>query len=1027
MPDTSNHYTCRANKCNGRLKAFSGNQLADHHYRYLIGKRSPIAIRAAEHTAQLGTNELAQRESLFRQSWINLLSCSTTLEMGVDIGELQAVALRNFPPHVSNYQQRAGRAGRRTDGVAVTLMYGQRRPHDRYYFERPEKLIAGKNLIPKLDPTNFNIQERHIRAELLAAFLRENLTTALAAENVKISEFFDLPITTFMPLPNGTIPTCSICAEFQNWLNSDAARTITQLWLNRLGNTSTETPKAVLSNFNTRIIHDLVASQIADWNTLANEIFAQKELLTDPSEIQNIQRIANRMASIKRELEKIGDRRLHDELARASILPIYGFPIDVVRLMTNESSGYRQNAGQNRHRLERDRRLALGEYAPSQDVVVDDRVHTRVGVFRVDTLEKRYYWVCEHCYHFQSQQQEAVVNSCPTCQRVPSSAAKAKTRQYRVPTAFVTDQTQAPRVTPYEKPMRQPTSQVFLAQDGSNPETFGASSEAYSLTCSQNGAFFLANKGKSDQGFAICNFCGRDLNHDQIKKGKHTRPSDGRECMGGYTRIHLGHEFRSDLLKVRFSQISSQYRLFQQVTHLADGHEIATQTDEATTNTGFWRSLLYALLAAAAQVIDVPRNELDGLFQPIQNSNGIAEIVIYDSVPGGAGYAQQIARQFQAILQRTYELVQSCDCGSSCYDCLRTYSNQIFHAELDRYAVIEFLKPLLEKIEPNETLTSFAPDAHQIALLKVNSNFMSYCRQAVSAIWYLPSFDESTTGLNWFKHLEVLIKDSENPIELILHELPRPNSDEQLFLRKRLCQWIDLGLLIIYQADNHGEYPELAMQMRSQSPIALKLHPDTEENTWLETRSDQGYEVVKARLENLRSHSVLASQLNDPDTQVIYPNPQDSQWQNLTLEELRDQLGLTTILQDQQIKRITYSDRYLQPQEAEILADLLQGNWLQTNTQISVRILEQRDQIPNRRADTERALIPINATVTQQPLRDRQHFDHGRSIEIYRCDGKHLRILLDKGMSFLKKKTSSVYEVTSSTYIVVSVQNRDRL
>ena len=107
----------------------------------------------------------------------------------------------------------------------------------------------------------------------------------------------------------------------------------------------------------------------------------------------------------------------------------------------------------------------------------------------------------------------------------------------------------------------------------------------------------------------------------------------------------------------------------------------------------------------------------------------------------------------------------------------------------------------------------------------------------------------------------------------------------------------------------------------------------TEENTWLETRSDQGYEVVKVRLENLRSHSVLVSQLNDPDTQVIYPNPQDSQWQNLTLEELRDQLGLTTILQDQQIKRITYSDRYLQPQEAEILADLLQGIGLQAKTQ----------------------------------------------------------------------------------------------
>jgi ATP-dependent helicase YprA (DUF1998 family) len=1030
LPDTSNYYTCRANKCNGRLKAFSGNQLADHHYRYLIAQRSPIAIRAAEHTAQLGTNELAQRESLFRQGWINLLSCSTTLEMGVDIGELQAVALRNFPPHVSNYQQRAGRAGRRTDGVAVTLMYGQRRPHDRYYFERPEKLIAGKNLIPKLDPTNFNIQERHIRAELLAEFLRIKFAdkdNKFAAENVKTSLFFNLPIGTFAPISKNAsnipiIDASSICAEFQLWLQTDSSKETTQTWLNRLGNGSARTPNIILEEFNNRIINDLISPQIADWNELANRI---EKLEIDRNALSRADRDARKKIDkgieiAETEMLKIGDRRLHDELARASILPIYGFPIDVVRLMTNESSGYRQNAGQNKHRLERDRRLALGEYAPSQDVVVDDRVHTSVGVFRADTLEKRYYWVCEHCNHFKSQQQEGVVNPCPTCQRVPSSAAKAKTRQYRVPTAFVTDQTHEPRVTPYEKPMRQPTSQVFLAQEGSNPETFGESSEAYSLTCSQNGMFFLANKGKSDQGFAICNFCGRDLNHDQIKKGKHNRPSDGRECVGRSTKIHLGHEFRSDLLKVRFTQIPNQYRLFQQVTHLADGHEIATQTEETTTNTGFWRSLLYALLAAAAQVIDVPRNELDGLFQPVQNSNGIAEIVIYDNVPGGAGYAQQIARQFQAILQRAYELVQSCDCGSSCYDCLRTYSNQVFHAELDRYAVIEFLKPLLEQIEPNETLIAFAPDAHQVSLIKVNHNFLSYCNQAVSAIWYLPSFNESMTGLNWFKHLEVLIKDLENPIKLILHELPQPNSDEQLFLRKRLCQWIDQGSLQIYQTDNHGEQPELVMQMRSQSPIALKLHPDIEEITWLETRSDKGYEVVRARLEKLRSHSIPASQLNDPDTKVIYPNPKDSQWQNLTLTELRDQLELTPILQGQKIKRITYSDRYLQPQEAEILVDLLQGNWLQAKTKISVRILEQKDQIQTRRAEIERALSPIKATFTQQPLRDRQHFDHGRSLEIYRQDGKCFRILLDQGMSFLKKISPSVYEVTKPTYVVIS-------
>ncbi len=1027
LPPVSRHYTCRANKCTGRLTPFADNQLQDHHYRYLI-QRPPLAIRAAEHTAQLGTTELADRESFFRQGWINLLSCSTTLEMGVDIGELQAVALRNFPPHVSNYQQRAGRAGRRTDGVAITLMYGQRRPHDRYYFEKPHLLIAGKNIIPKLDPENFNIQERHIRAELLAEFLREHLPNALAAENIKIKDFFELLIANFTPVVNGILPASSICNQFQLWLQSDAAIVIAQRWLTRLGNTS-ETANTVLNNFNDRMNNDLIAPQIADWNALANRI---EDLETERDALSRSERDARRKIDrgieiSEGELVKISNRRLHDELARASILPIYGFPIDVVRLMTNESSGYGQNAGQNKHRLERDRRLALGEYAPSQDVVVDDRVHTSVGVFRADSLEKRFYWVCEHCNYFKPQQQEATINSCPICNQVPSTA-KTKTKQYRVPTAFVTEQTQAPRVTPYEKPMRQPTSQVFLSGDGNDPKYFGGPSDLYKLTCSRNGLFFLANKGKSDQGFAICNFCGRDLSdkahsHTGTSPITHTRPNDGRPCTGKrYTRIHLGHEFRSDLLNIQFNNIPNEYRLFERVAHMVDGNEIATQAETTTTtNMGFWRSLLYALLAAAAQIIDVPRNELDGLFQPEQNGNGIAEIVIYDNVAGGAGYAQQIAAKFCAVLQRAYEMVSSCDCGTSCYDCLRTYSNQMFHAELNRYAVAEFLQPLLDQIEPDDILRDFAPDSHRISLGKVNVEFLILCHLASSGIWHLPKFDESLTGLNWLKCLQEAIQacqSTQSSIGLILHDIPSSDSDANRFLRKRLHHWIDQGLLRLYQSDSEIQ-TEIYLQIRSQQPIALKLHQDPEQTTWLQTRSDRGCETLHQRLEEikLRSRLVSALELDDPNTRIINP---DRTWQNLTLTDLRNRLGLTSILEGQQIQKIYYSDRYLQPQSAEILADLLVGDWLLPNIQISVRFLELKDQSHTRRSDIQSALQAVSGKVIQQSMRDLNHINHGRSLVIHKENGVKCTILFDRGLDFLRKLQNQYYEVTESSYVVIN-------
>jgi hypothetical protein len=116
---------CPAYKCIGTLEPYTSEKIEQaatvHYQQYLIKQRSPLPLRSQEHTAQLGVAELEKRENRFRQGRINMLSCSTTLEMGVDIGELQAVVLRNFPPHVSNYQQRAGRAGRRTDGVAITL------------------------------------------------------------------------------------------------------------------------------------------------------------------------------------------------------------------------------------------------------------------------------------------------------------------------------------------------------------------------------------------------------------------------------------------------------------------------------------------------------------------------------------------------------------------------------------------------------------------------------------------------------------------------------------------------------------------------------------------------------------------------------------------------------------------------------------------------------------------------------------------------------------------------------------------
>jgi ATP-dependent helicase YprA (DUF1998 family) len=179
--------------------------------------------------------------------------------------------------------------------------------------------------------------------------------------------------------------------------------------------------------------------------------------------------------------------------------------------------------------------------------------------------------------------------------------------------------------------------------------------------------------------------------------------------------LHLAHQFRSDFLKLRFTDEANPPRLFSKIINLESGNSVDSVTEDQDAADGldrdgssFWRSLTYALLAASSDVIDIDRSELDGLFRPVENDYNRAEIVIYDNVASGAGHSKKIAEMFDDVLKQTLELVSSCSCGASCYNCLRTYSNQSFHTELDRHLVRRFLEPIVGELNPDEYQRSFA-------------------------------------------------------------------------------------------------------------------------------------------------------------------------------------------------------------------------------------------------------------------------------------------------------------------------------
>jgi hypothetical protein len=187
---------CLRHRCPGTLKEVRPQELEANHYRLLYEEDLPGSMRVEEHTAQLEAEKARGFQREFKNNKINVLSCSTTFELGVDLGDLDTVFLRNVPPEAFNYAQRAGRAGRRSEFPGFTITYCRRSPHDLYHFSEPDRMLSGKVRAPVLSLTNEKIITRHAVATALSRFFRtfpERFANAKGLFNDLHNPFWEVP------------------------------------------------------------------------------------------------------------------------------------------------------------------------------------------------------------------------------------------------------------------------------------------------------------------------------------------------------------------------------------------------------------------------------------------------------------------------------------------------------------------------------------------------------------------------------------------------------------------------------------------------------------------------------------------------------------------------------------------------------------------------------------------------------------------------------------------------------------------
>ena len=662
---------CRHQGCGGRLRRLAPDETEEnnHYVRlYSSDKMRPLFVK--EHTAQLDKKEALDYQQQFIRKEINALSCSTTFEMGVDVGDLETVFLRNIPPLAANYAQRVGRAGRSIDAAAFALTYARLGSHDFTFFDSPAEMINGVIYPPKFKLENEKILRRHVYAIAISMYLRNN--SALYNGN-NADKFLNEKGYNGLFVWLNTKPQ-ELAQMLQRSIPRSIGKTLAQKYVDSF---------------------EWIDEFIGDDGCLSKLIYAYEQNVSYlTNEIQKAAKVdVQTAASLQRALKRYRHNDLIDFLVRGNILPKYGFPVDAVELSQNLSDTPKTL------NLNRDLSVAIAEYAPSAEVIADGRLYTSryirkpiVNKKEMDVFEIAYMAECPDCgcVNF-SNIPIGEGRVCAVCGR---RLSKRDFNQSIEPRAgFIAEQEVRP-VPLSSQERKYKTEDIYIG----DKEALRICE--YEYDCNGIGVKIESTSNdslvvRSTEKFYVCSKCGYAIAGDEeaklgaeyndyyagageIKDAKHghPKPFGGGECENKNLKCYrLHHEFRTDVAKLSF------------------------ECDTSDKNTML--SVMYAILNAFAGAFSIERRDIKACLTYKQNGkNKEHQIIIYDAVPGGAGHSRRLATQdgavFKKVIEDAVRNLSSCTCSPSCYRCLRSYENQKIHELLDRKKALDFLKRLCE-------------------------------------------------------------------------------------------------------------------------------------------------------------------------------------------------------------------------------------------------------------------------------------------------------------------------------------------